>query len=313
MEAWRPTVEALTDDLVAGVAGREEVDVILDLAYPLPAMVIAEVFGLPRQDWDHFRAWTRALAPALDEHAGTMGGANARRALLAFTEYFEDVIRHRRRHPRSDLFTQVTHAAEPAGLSDDELVANVAFVFLAGQESVQHLVGNSLMALWTHPDQLRRLQADPALIGSAVEELARFDTPVQLTSRLALDDVEVGDRIIRRGQKVLLSIGAANRDPAKFDDPATLDITRAPNPHLAFSSGPHYCLGAALARLEARAMLGAILRRYPDIALTGPPPVRFDHFLVRGYQALPVVLGRSAVTPVASVSQGSPPPAAVGR
>ena len=264
---------------------------ILDLAYPLPAMVIAEVFGLPRKDWATFRAWTRALAPALDEHAGTMGSEGARQALLAFTEYFEDVIRQRRSQPQPDLFTKVVQAAGPTGLSDDQLIANVAFVFLAGQESVQHLVGNSLMALWTHPDQLRRLQDDPTLIGSAVEELARFDTPVQLTSRMALDDVEVGGSTIRRGQTVLLSIGAANRDPAKFDDPATLDITRSPNPHLAFSGGPHYCLGAALARLDARAMLGAILRRYPDIHLTGPPPVRFDHFLVRGYRALPAALG----------------------
>ena len=319
MEAWRETIEGLADELVAGVAGREEVDVILDLAYPLPAMVIAEVFGLPRKDWANFRAWTRALAPALDEHAGTMGREGARQAMLAFTEYFEDVIRQRRSQPQPDLFTKVMQAAGPTGLSDDQLIANVAFVFLAGQESVQHLVGNSLMALWTHPDQLRRLQDDPTLIGSAVEELARFDTPVQLTSRMALDDVEVGGRTIRRGQTVLLSIGAANRDPAKFDDPGTLDITRSPNPHLAFSGGPHYCLGAALARLEARAMLGAILRRYPDIHLTGPPPVRFDHFLVRGYRALPAVAGAAPGGPLPARRRqpaervGSGPAVALGQ
>ncbi|MEA2901654.1 MAG: hypothetical protein QOH36_1541 [Actinomycetota bacterium] len=290
-EAWRETIEGLTDDLVASVAGREQVDVILDLAYPLPAMVIAEVFGLPRRDWGRFREWTRALVPALDEHAGTMGSESARQALLGFTEYFEDVIRQHRRQPQPGLFTVVLEAAGRAGLSDDELIANVAFVFLAGQENVQHMIGNSLMALWDHPDQLRRLHDDPALLGSAVEELTRFETSVQLTSRQALTDVEIGGRSIRQGQTVLLSIGAANRDPAKFDDPATLDITRSPNAHLAFSSGPHYCLGAALARLEIRAMLGAILRRYPGIHLTGPPPVRFDHFLVRGYRALPAALG----------------------
>ncbi|HEX7277448.1 MAG TPA: cytochrome P450, partial [Acidimicrobiales bacterium] len=250
-ETWRPTIETLADDLVAGVAGRQEIDVIGDLAYPLPAMVIAEVFGLPRRDWGVFREWTRAIAPALDEHAGTLSQDASQQALLGFTEYFEEVVRQRRAHPRADLFTRVVDAAGPAGLSDDELISNVAFVFLAGQESAQHLIGNALMALWAHPEQLRSLTDDPRLLPSAVEELARFDTPVQLTSRIALADVEIGGETIRAGQTVLLSLGAANRDPARFDDPGTLDLSRSPNPHLAFSGGPHYCLGAALARLEA--------------------------------------------------------------
>ena len=290
MAAWQGTIDALAGELVAGVEGRDEVDVVLDLAYPLPAMVIAEIFGLPRRDWASFRTWTRALTPVLDEPPGSMARLESQRAILGFTEYFQDVVEQRRRHPRADLFTKVVDAAVPAGISDDDLIANVAFVFLAGQESVQHLIGNALMALWAHPDQARRVKDDPTLLAPAVEELARFDSPVQLTSRVALATVEVGGSTIRKGQSVLLSIGAANHDPEKFEAPDVLDFTRSPNPHLSFSGGPHYCLGAALARLETRAMLGAILRRYPEMRPVGPPPVRLDQFLVRGYRALPVVL-----------------------
>ena len=280
MEAWRGTIETLADDLVAGVAGRGEADVLLDLAYPLPAMVIAEVFGLPRKDWASFRAWTRALAPALDEHAGTMGSEGARQAILAFTEYFEDVIRRRRSHPQPDLFTKVIQAAGPTGLSDDQLIANVAFVFLAGQESVQHLVGNSLMALWTHPDQLRRLTDDPTLIGPAVE--AGAAPPIQVLPAWRWPDVESACTHHQgRGGSCRSAPRAGNR-PSSTTPPPWI-LTRSPNPHLAFSGGAHYCLGAALAAAQdSRAMLGAILRRHPDIHLTGPPPVRFDHFLVRG-------------------------------
>ncbi len=200
-ERWRETIEALADQLVASVAGREQVDVIVDLAYPLPAMVIAEVFGLPRRDWASFREWTRALIPALDQHAGTMDGDAAQRAILGFTEYFEDLIGQRRRESRSDLFDTVLQAAGRVGISDDELISNVALVFLAGQENVQHMIGNGLMALWDHPDQLQRLKDDPQLLGSAVEELARFDTSVQLTSRLALADVEIGGERSARARR----------------------------------------------------------------------------------------------------------------
>lgn len=289
IDALRPRVAALASDLLDAFEGREEVDLVGELAWPLPVAVIAELLGVPQADRQQFREWSDALTALLDPLQAQGGMAPAESAYFELAAYFREALRERRARPREDLLTALACADEEGDrLREAEVLSLCMLLLAAGHETTTNLLANAVLAFLRFPDQRRRLREDPAEAASAVEECLRYDSPVQLTDRVALDDVEIDGRTIRRGQLVGLLLGAANRDPEVFADPDRLDIGRRPNPHLAFGHGTHFCLGAHLARLEAAVALPMLLARFPH--LDGDPDgVRYRRSMVlRGPLALPL-------------------------
>ena len=285
----RPRVEAIVAGLLERVAGAGAMDVVEDLAYPLPVTVICELFGVPEADWDRFRDWSRELVRLLDPLVAPDALDRALQARRGLRGYLRGLVAERRGHPTGDLLTALI-AAEDHGhqLSEAELVSMCVLLLVAGHETTVNLIANGTLALLHHPKARAQLQADPGLIGSAVEELLRYDSPVQFTSRHALVDLEIGGCRVRAGETVIAVLGAANRDPAQFNDPDRLDLARRPNRHVAFGGGIHFCLGAPLARLEARIAIPALLARLPGLEPGPEPPVRRDTVTLRGLASLPV-------------------------
>jgi pimeloyl-[acyl-carrier protein] synthase len=291
VERLRPGIQRTVDCLLDAVVDRGEFDLIADLAYPLPVMVISELLGVPSDDRDRFHDWSAAIAKALDVLTVPRPDIVARsnEAVFGLTEYFRGLVAARRKRPREDLLSALV-AAEDEGhrLCEEELLATCVLLFFAGHETTVNLIGNGMLALLRHPDQLARLRADRSLIGSAVEELLRYDGPVQRTGRVVLADVEIGGRAIRRGERVSALPGAANRDPARFADPDRLDVARADTHHLAFGGGIHYCLGAALARVEAQIAIDTLIHRLPNLSLRTDAPAWRENLVLRGLTALPL-------------------------
>jgi cytochrome P450 len=263
-------------------------DVITDLAYPLPVVVIAELLGVPPEDRETFRDWSAALAASLDPLVSDAAALRAVQARDGLHAYLRGIIAERRRAPRSDLISALV-AVEEQGeiLSEPELVVMCTLLLIAGHETTVNLIGNGMLALIEHPTEYAQLRETPGLIGSAVEELLRFDSPVQLTARIASEPLEMGGQHIEAGQWVLPLLGAANRDPKVFTNPEQLDLTRNPNPHVGFGRGIHFCLGAPLARLEAQVAVAALVQRFRTLELAGTP-VRRDQITLRGLKSLPV-------------------------
>ena len=291
IESMRAHIRDIVDRLLDRVQDSHGMDVIADLAYPLPVTVICEMLGVPAGDQGAIRQWSSDVARSLDA-IGMSSDAEivtrGRAARRELADYFRRLLPERRRHPQDDLLSLLI-AAEEAGdkLSEGELLATCILLFIAGHETTVNLIGNGVLALLRHPDQLGRLRDDPALIHSAVEELLRYDSPVQRTARITNTDVEVDGRAIAKGSMVVAAIGAANRDPAHFSEPDRLDIARRDNRHVAFGFGIHFCLGAPLARVEGQIALGTLLRRMPGMAVTGTPAWRASS-TQRGLTALPV-------------------------
>jgi cytochrome P450 len=296
VDAMTDRIQRLVNGFLDAAAPRRDMDVIADLAYPLPVTVIAEMLGVPPADRDRFKHWS-------DEMALLAGGGGSpadlsldeyHRIATAFQElmdYFARVVSDRRTHPQDDLLTALAKAEE-AGvrLSADELYANAVLLLVAGNETTTNLIGNGVLALLRHPDQLARVSAEPAIVASAIEEIVRYDGPVQFTGRLLKDDLTVGGKKLGAGQSVVLLLGAANRDPDQFSDPDRFDVGRVDNKHLAFGLGSHYCLGAQLARLEGRIAIQTLVRRMPGLRLHGPAPEYRPHFNLRGLKSLNVAL-----------------------
>ncbi len=276
------------DELLAAKAGASELDVIADLAYPLPVIVIAEMLGIPAEDRERFKHWSDEAVRSL----GTPNPEDLRASLRAVRElnaYLKPIAEARRREPRDDLLSGLLAAEEQGDrLSLTEVFSSVTLLLVAGNETTTKLIGNGLLALLREPEQLTLLRERPDLLERAVEELLRYDGPVHATGRAALEDFEFRGARIAKGQMVLLGLGAANRDPDRFADPDRLDITRADNPHLAFGHGLHFCLGLSLARLEARTALGALVERYPAIKLATDRPRWGPNTALRGLESLPV-------------------------
>ena len=289
VEQMRAAIQDITDGLLDRVAAKGALDVVADLAYPLPVTVIARMLGVPEADVDTFHAWSDALGRSLDLTEDEEVYNEASRAAAAFTEFLADLADRRRVEPTDDLLSALV-AAEEGGehQTTDEIYATCALLLVAGHETTVNLIGNGTLALLRNPAQLDRLRADPSLTKTAVEELLRYDSPVQLTSRIVLAEVDVDGQRIPPGMQLSFMLGAANHDPAVFADPHTLDITRKPNPHLAFGSGIHYCLGAPLARLEAQIAFDTLLRRFPTLTLLDDNPPHRDNYLLRGLERLPV-------------------------
>jgi cytochrome P450 len=290
IEQLRPRVQAIADALLDAVAGRGEMDVIDDYAFPLPITAIAEMLGIPAADRDQFRDWSDVLLTAIAPQP--MGPAVVA-AAQGMRRYLEARFEERRRAPAEDLITGLLQAEEAGDkLGKEELQGMVYLLLLAGYETTVNLIGNGMLALLEHPDQLARLRKEPALLSSAVEELLRFCAPVMMsTLRYAAEDVALGGAVIPKGAMVFVVIGAANRDPARFASPDALDITRADNKHVAFGHGIHYCLGAPLARMEGEIALGTLLRRMPNLRLAeARQTLTWRHNLIlRGLVKLPVV------------------------
>jgi pimeloyl-[acyl-carrier protein] synthase len=289
VEQLRPRIGSIVRELIDRIATRGgSFDIITDLAYPLPVVVIAELLGVPPEDRETFRDWSAALAASLDPLVSMELAQRATVARDALHGYLRGIIAERRREPRSDLISALV-AVEERGeiLSEPELVVMCTLLLIAGHETTVNLIGNGMLALIQHPDQYAQLRESPGLIGTAVEELLRFDSPVQLTGRIASEPVEIGGQHIEAGQWVLPLLGAANRDPRQFVEPDQLDLTRTPNPHLGFGRGIHFCLGAPLARLEGQVAISALVQRFRALELTGPP-VRRDQITLRGLKSLPV-------------------------
>jgi cytochrome P450 PksS len=288
VERLRDRVQALADRLLGEAAGAGRLDLVAGYALPIPATVIADLLGVPPADQHRFHRWTQRMVSA-----STPGDfLLALPSLYRLARYVRTLIAARRAAPRDDLLTALVRAEEAGDrLSPDELLGMAVLLLVAGHETTVNLIAGGALALLQHPDQLERLRRDPSLLPAAVEELLRFTSPVELaTERYAREPVEVAGATIPAGDLVLAVLGSANRDPRHFDRPDELDLARAPNRHLAFGQGAHYCLGAPLARLEGQIAFATLLRRLPHLRLAVPPgDLRWRRGLfLRGLQALPV-------------------------
>jgi cytochrome P450 len=283
-----PWVRALADRMVAGLVERIDAggsaDLIGELAAVLPVEVIAELLGVAEPTRSRMRGWSNAIVKMYEP--ATAPGADARRAAAEtaaaeFVQALRELLAHRRTHPGDDLISDLV----AAGVEEDELVGTAALLLMAGHEATVNVLGNGVLALLRHPDQWHRLVDDPALTPTAVEELIRYDPPLQLFERTAVVDTDVAGHPVPAGTKIAALLGAAARDPAVVQRPDELDVGRTRNPHLGFGAGAHYCLGAPLARLEVAAALDALRTRLPDVALAAEPPRR-PEFVMRGLQEL---------------------------
>ncbi|CCG01185.1 Cytochrome P450 [Blastococcus saxobsidens DD2] len=297
VERLRPWVEdlarSLVDDLVERSAGTEPVDVLSGMAEELPVAVIAELLGVPEADRPLLRPWSNAIVKMYEYGRTTAIEDAAERAADEFVAYLRELAADRRKHLGDDLVSHLVSVRDAEGdrLTEDELVTTCILLLNAGHEATVNVSGNGLLALLEHPDQLRRLREDPGLLPTAIEELMRFDSPLQLFERTATEDVELGGITVQRGQKIAALLGSANHDPAVFADPGTLDVGRTENPHISFGAGVHFCIGAPLARVELQASFGALLERTSHLEL-GRPARRRPEFVIRGLRDLPVVLAR---------------------
>jgi cytochrome P450 len=279
VESLRPAVRSMTEDRVRG----GPTDLIADLAEPVPVAVIAELLGVPEPDRRLLRPWSRAIVAMFELDTDAVGARAAVRASSEFRTYLLALAAARRRAPGADLLSGLVEV----GLSDDELVATAVLLLNAGHEATVNALGNGVLALLERREQWERLVADPSLVPSAVEEVLRFDTPLQLFRRTALADGEVGGVRVRAGERIAVLMGSANRDGNAFANPDRLDVARSPNAHLGFGAGIHFCLGAPLARLELQEELRALIRLAPGLELAGEP-VRKPGHVIRGLDALPV-------------------------
>jgi cytochrome P450 len=293
VESMRAGTEQVVDELLDAALDAGRVDLLEAFAYPLPVRVICDLLGVPLEDQDRFKVWSDALARGLDpDFLLTQEVITARgEAALQFSQYFFELLAERRRDPGEDLLSRLAQAEDGGTvLSEAEMLSTCILLLVAGHETTVNLIAGGTLALLQHPDQLERFRTDPAVQRSAVEEMLRYVSPVQLTGRALLEDCEFGGVEFAAGDFAMLLLASANRDPDQFDQPERFDVTRTPNNHLGFGFGIHHCLGAPLARMEAQVALGALVRRAPDLALAGDVTYK-TNIVLRGMEALPVTMG----------------------
>ncbi len=293
VEGWRVGVQQLVDGILDRVEPESKMDIIGDLAQPLPLTVIGMVLGVPPEYHAQFKRWSDDISFFIGNFSHTDEQlATAQRSILDFSDYFRSLIEARRGNPEADLLSTLIAARDrDDALSEEELQANCMFLLAAGHITTTNLIGNGTLALLRNREQATRMIREPACLESAVEELLRYDSPVQMTARLAKEDVEIGGKLIGKGQKVILWLGAANRDPERFHDPDRLDLGRTNNQHLAFSNGARFCLGAPLARLQGQVVISTLFRRFPGIRLQGETLHWQGNHVIHGLISLPVTLG----------------------
>ena len=291
IETLRQRVEEIADEILDNLVKRREFDLIEDFAVPLPVTVIAEMLGVPTKDLALFKRWSDHLVGFLDPQASP-GAAVLRRTADEFFAYMGNIAAERRRQPTDDLMTALVQAEEQGRhLSEQELHGTLALLLAAGNETTTNLIGNGMLALLQHPRELERLREQPELIDGAIEELLRWDSPVQFTMRIPTADLEFRGNRFKKGEAVIAVLGSANRDPSIFPDPDRLDIGRAESRHLSFGYGIHFCLGAQLARLEAQIAFRELLRRMPDLRMPEFKPRWRRLTFLRGLERLPLQSG----------------------
>jgi pimeloyl-[acyl-carrier protein] synthase len=291
VEQMRPHVQRIVDSLLDAIEAKGEMDAIHDLAHPLPILVITQMLGLPAEERVRFKQWSDDLFAILGSvpHAPELM-ERASRSLAELTDYLTTLSHSRRQQPQNDLLSALVGVVEKGErLSQEELVANVTILLSAGHETTSNLIGNGLLALLSNPDQLQKLRDRPKLVSSAVEEMMRYDNPVQIAYRSAAEDVEIGGKYIRKGHLVNSVLAAGNRDPERFSEPDRFDITRDEGRHLGFGLGIHFCIGAPLVRLEAQVAFSTILRRFPELHLATENLEWQEHPIFRGVKSLPLV------------------------
>ena len=289
----RSHIQEIVDGLLDDVQPIGRLDVIADLANPMPAIVTAEMLGVPAADRVQLKEWSADFAEVLGNFQHNPDRApRMLRSLEQMTAYFRDTICRQRHQPREGLINLLaTTEVQGDRLTEEEVIANCIVTMVGGQETTTNLIGNGILSLLRHPGELDRLRRDPSLIPSAVEELLRYESPSQHTARIAREDVMLGGQRIRKRQAVIAVMGAANRDPARFSDPDRLDIDRKDNRHLAFGWASHFCFGAPLARIEGQIAFETMLRRFPNLTLDPAPLVWRENLGLRGLTALPVTFG----------------------
>ncbi|MGV9315872.1 cytochrome P450 [Streptomyces sp. NPDC003691] len=288
--ALEPTVRRLAAELVAGLRKAGGGDLLADVAEPLPVAVIAEMLGVPEEDRYLLRPWSADICGMFELNPSEETARRAVTASLEFSAYLRMLIAERRTNPGEDLISALIAAYDEGDrLSEQEMISTCVLLLNAGHEATVNTTANGWWTLFRHPEQLAALRADHSLLPTAVEELMRFDTPLQMFERWVLDDIEIGGTVVPRGAELALLFGSANRDPARFTDPDTLDLARADNPHITFGAGIHFCLGAPLARIELAASFGELLREAPTMRLAGEPEWQ-PGYVIRGVRALPVEL-----------------------
>jgi cytochrome P450 len=264
----RRRIEEIVKRLLTEPISRGKIDVMTDLAFPLPVYVIADMLGVPPEDRDQFHAWTQAVNLAFEAGLTPEQVSHCNRGARGLGDYLRALIAEHRKQPRDDLLSAMIEAEDNGQrLTEEELIGNAGMLLAAGFETTMGLIGNGVLALLQNPTELRRLQDDPSLVPNAVEEFLRYNSPVQYTGRWALEEFEFLGRTIRRGELVCLYVAAANRDSERFLNPDWLDVTRTDIEHLSFGGGRHYCLGAPLARLEAEVAFHALIPRLHDAEL----------------------------------------------
>lgn len=285
----RAYIEDIVDRLIDEQIERGQMDVIWDFSYPLPVTVIAEMMGIPLEDHAKFKRWSGEIVGFMATPKPTPEVLlQSQDALLAMQQYFRDIYAKRRLAPEDDLITALVRAElEGDKLSEEEMVSSCVTILIGGHETTTYLIANGVYALLRQPEQLRRLRDNPALDASATEEFLRYEGPFQRNRRIATRDVKIGDMTIKKDQLIMQFLGAANRDPSQFGNPDSLDLARSPNKHLAFGYGPHFCLGAPLARLEAPVAIRALLQKLPKIRLARDD-LEWNSALFRGLKSLPI-------------------------
>ncbi|MET9406624.1 cytochrome P450 [Streptomyces sp. NPDC002935] len=288
VERLKPYVEGLAGELVDRLVEAGGGDLLTDVAEPLPVSVIAEMLGIPESDRAPLRPWSADICGMYELNPSEEVARKAVRASVEFTEYLRGLIEARRKEPADDLISGLIAAHDEGDrLTEQEMISTCVLLLNAGHEATVNSTVTGWWTLFRHPAQLAALRADHTLIPTAVEELMRYDTPLQLFERWVLDDIEIDGTTVPRGAEIAMLFGSANRDAEVFADPKTLDLSRAENPHISFSAGIHYCIGAPLARLELAASMSALLTRAPALRLV-EEPVRRPNFVIRGLEGLTV-------------------------
>ena len=290
VEALRSHIKEILNDLLEPLLRAGRMDVIADLAAPLPAIVTAEMMGLPTSDANQLKDWSADFAEVLGNFQHNPDRASRTlKCVEEMTSYFRDAINQIRMEPREGLINALlTAEIDGDRLTEEEVIANCIVTMVGGQETTTNLIGNGVLTLLRHPDQLERLRSDISLIPSAVEELLRYESPSQHTARICREDTELGGKLIRKGQAVIAVMAAGNRDPERFPDPDRLDLGRTDNRHLAFGWASHFCFGAPLARIEGQLTFEALVRRTCNLAVEPGPLVWRDNLGLRGLTSLPV-------------------------
>jgi cytochrome P450 len=291
VEQLKPYVRDLAGELVARLVEAGGGDLLTDVAEPLPVAVIAEMLGIPEADRGQLRPWSADICGMYELNPSEETARKAVRASVEFSEYLQELIAERRKEPGEDLISGLIAAHDEGDrLTEQEMISTCVLLLNAGHEATVNATVNGWWALFRHPEQLAALRADHTLVPSAVEELMRYDTPLQLFERWVLDEIEIDGTVIPRGAEIAMLFGSANHDPAVFDAPGRLDLTREDNPHISFSAGIHYCIGAPLARIELAASMTALLEKAPTLRLAAEPE-RKPNFVIRGLQGLGVEVG----------------------